>query len=184
MKLWYYIGHSWYRPTQGVWKSRAWRASLGERNVKKKKKYFFFTFRHSCNTCINVTNFYLGSNFLLRILVISSQKSTQIMICMYSGEQKHQNGPENQMISKLCLENVNFFQTTWAYNAVSSWWLQISWCPTYRGSLYVFVPVRLPPPAADICSCHNFCTLWTKWPPFHRRYFKLHICEGKVLYFD
>ena len=33
------------------------------------------------------------------------------MICMHSGEQKRQNGPENQMISKLCLENRKFFQT-------------------------------------------------------------------------
>ena len=31
------------------------------------------------------------------------------MIHVCSGEQKCQNGPENQMISKLCLENRNFF---------------------------------------------------------------------------
>ena len=36
------------------------------------------------------------------------------MICMHSGEQKCQNGPENQMISKLCLENRKFFQMAWA----------------------------------------------------------------------
>ena len=56
---------------QGVWKSRASRAPLGERNVKKKKKK---KFPHLCNTCIDVINFYSGSNFLLEILVISSQK--------------------------------------------------------------------------------------------------------------
>ena len=36
-----------------------------------------------------------------------------MMIAMRSGEQKCQNGPQNQMISKLCLENRNFFSTAW-----------------------------------------------------------------------
>ena len=35
------------------------------------------------------------------------------MIYMHSGEQKCQNGPENQMVSKLCLDNRKFFQTAW-----------------------------------------------------------------------
>ena len=30
--------------------------------------------------------------------------------------------------------------------------------PVYRGWLYVFVPVRTPPPAADFCSRDNFWT--------------------------
>ena len=25
---------------------------------------------------------------------------------------------------------------------------------------------------------------WTKWPPFHRRYFQVHFCEWKILYLD
>ena len=33
------------------------------------------------------------------------------MIYMHFGEQKRQNGPENQMILKLCLENRKYFQT-------------------------------------------------------------------------
>ena len=60
---------------QGVWK---WRALLGE--------HFFFSFRHWYNTCINVTVFVSRSKFLLEILVISTQKSPRMMICMHSGE--------------------------------------------------------------------------------------------------
>ena len=39
-----------------------------------KKKFFFFSFWHWCNTCINVTVSDLASKFLLEILVISMQK--------------------------------------------------------------------------------------------------------------
>ena len=62
-------GHSFFARdmAQGVWKSRASWAPLGERNVKKKKKYFFFlTFWHSYNTCINVTNVFQGQIFYLK----------------------------------------------------------------------------------------------------------------------
>ena len=81
---------------------------------KKKMKFFFLTFRLSY-----VTNFYSGSKFLLE-MVISSQKIPRIMICMHSGEQKRQNGPENQMISKLCLENKKFFETVCKFMAIFS----------------------------------------------------------------
>ena len=40
------------------------------------------------------------------------------MIYMHSGEQKRQNGPENQMISELCLENRKYFQTACDSSAV------------------------------------------------------------------
>ena len=59
------------------------------------------------------TVFDSGLKFLLEILVISMKKSLRMMICMHSGEQKCQNGPENQMISKLRLENRKFVLTHW-----------------------------------------------------------------------
>ena len=71
--------------------------------------FFFFTFRQSYHTCIGVTVVHSGSKVLLEIMVISMQKSPRMMTCMHSGEQKCQNGPENQLISKLCLENRKFF---------------------------------------------------------------------------
>ena len=51
-----------------------------------------------------------GPNFVLEILVISPLKSLRMIICMCSGEQKCQNDPENQMISKLYLENSIFYR--------------------------------------------------------------------------
>ena len=38
------------------------------------------------------------------------------MICMQFGEQKRQNGPENQMISKMCLENRKKFSDSFVQN--------------------------------------------------------------------
>ena len=114
---------------QSVWKSQASWARLGERNVKKN---FFLTFRHSYNTCINVTNFYSGSKFLLEIRVISSRKSPRIMICMHSGEQKRQNGPENQMISKLCLENRIFFSDSLVQTVIDILPMFLQWCVQYH----------------------------------------------------
>ena len=63
--IWFYLCMS--RVSES--RERRWR----EWNVKKKN---LFTFWHSYNTCINVINFNadLGSNFLLKVLVISLQK--------------------------------------------------------------------------------------------------------------
>ena len=52
-----------------------------------------------------------GQFFYLKYWSFRHKKNLRIMICMHSGEQKRQNGPENQMISKLCLENRKLFQT-------------------------------------------------------------------------
>ena len=54
--------------------------------------------------------FIQGQIFYLKYWSFLCQKSLRIMICMHSGEQKRQNGSENQMISKLCLENRKFFR--------------------------------------------------------------------------
>ena len=58
----------WYRVSQ----SREHRERRSENEMLKKKKKKKIP--HLCNTCIDVINFYSGSNFLLEILVISSQK--------------------------------------------------------------------------------------------------------------
>ena len=60
--------------------------------------------------------FIQGQIFYLKYWSFLRKKSLRIMICMHFREQneKCQNGPENQMISKLCLENRNFFQTACA----------------------------------------------------------------------
>ena len=48
------------------------------------------------------------------MLVIFTQKKMQMMICMHAGEQKCQNGPENQVISKLRFEN-RIFLDSWQF---------------------------------------------------------------------
>ena len=62
---------------------------------------------------MNVNFFFRALNFYFNYWSFLRLKKQQIMICMYSGEQNRQNGPENQMISKSCLENRKFFQTAW-----------------------------------------------------------------------
>ena len=75
------------------------RRSENEMWKKKKKKIFFYPFQHSYNTCtcINVTIFNQGKNFYFNNWSFLRKKSPRIMIYMHSGEQKRQNGPENQM---------------------------------------------------------------------------------------
>ena len=72
------------------------------------------------------------------------------MICMHSGEQNRQNGLENQMISKLCLENRNFFQTAWIAVQLASWQLRLNSLKTsvclsggqsVRHTYFYYVPI-------------------------------------------
>ena len=66
------------------------------------------------------------SQFLFRVKIFTSitghfSQKKPANHDLYSGEQKCQNGLENQMISKLCLENRNFFQTACDYPSYQLW---------------------------------------------------------------
>ena len=84
-------------------------ASAAQRMKCKKKN--LFTFWHSYNTCINVINFNadLGSNFLLKVLVISLQKkpANHVLYAFRRTKTPKWSGEPNDL--KVVLGEQNFF---------------------------------------------------------------------------
>ena len=78
-----------------------------------------------------------------------------MLICVHSGEQKYQNGPENQMISKLRLENRFFRQSAWGTTVMHEPHMTVRSCiRTYIAFVYMYI---------FICIC-NYVRMHVYFP--------------------